>query len=67
MFVGCRQPAKVLVYDTTSGKEIGGSDIVGDTDDLFYDMQRKRLYVRAVAGSSMCSMHRPRRWYYWLA
>jgi DNA-binding beta-propeller fold protein YncE len=50
MFVGCRQPAKVLVYDTTSGKEIGGSDTVGDTDDLFYDAQRKRLYVTGGGG-----------------
>jgi DNA-binding beta-propeller fold protein YncE len=44
-FVGCRRPAKVLVYDTTSGKELTSFDIVGDTDDLFYDAPRKRLYV----------------------
>lgn len=50
MFVGCRRPAKVLVYDTMSGKEIGASDIVGDTDDLFYDAQRKRLYVTGGEG-----------------
>jgi DNA-binding beta-propeller fold protein YncE len=45
LFVGCRRPAKVLVYDTASGKEVGAADIVGDTDDLFYDAQRRRLYV----------------------
>jgi len=45
LFVGCRRPAKVLVFDTTSGKEIASFDIVGDTDDLFYDAMRKRLYV----------------------
>ena len=45
LFVGCRRPAKVLVYDTTSGMEIGAADIVGDTDDMFYDAARKRLYV----------------------
>jgi DNA-binding beta-propeller fold protein YncE len=45
LFVGCRRPAKVLVYDTTSGKETGAFDIVGDTDDMFYDAARKRLYV----------------------
>ena len=50
MFVGCRRPAKVLVYDTTSGKEIGASDTVGDTDDLFYDAQGKRLYVSGGEG-----------------
>ncbi len=45
VFVGCRRPAKVLVYDTTTGKESGSFDSVGDTDDLFYDPARKRLYV----------------------
>jgi DNA-binding beta-propeller fold protein YncE len=50
LFVGCRRPAKVLVYDTTTGKEIGAADIVGDTDDLFYDAKRKRLYVTGGEG-----------------
>ena len=50
LFVGCRTPAKVLVYDTTSGKEIGAFDIVGDTDDMFFDSQRKRLYVAGGEG-----------------
>jgi DNA-binding beta-propeller fold protein YncE len=45
LLVGCRRPAKVLVYDTTTGQETGAFDIVGDTDDMFYDGKRKRLYV----------------------
>jgi DNA-binding beta-propeller fold protein YncE len=45
LFVGCRRPAKLLVYDTATGKEVGATDIVGDTDDMFYDAARKRLYV----------------------
>jgi len=45
LFVGCRQPAKLLVYDTTSSSLVTTVDIVGDTDDLFYDAARKRLYV----------------------
>ena len=50
LFVGCRRPAKVLVYDTTTGKPSGSFDIVGDTDDLFYDAARKRLYVSGGEG-----------------
>jgi hypothetical protein len=38
------------VYDMTSGKEIGAFDIVGDTDDIFYDSERKRLYVSGGEG-----------------
>jgi DNA-binding beta-propeller fold protein YncE len=45
VFVGCRRPANVLVFDTRSGKETASFEIVGDTDDLFYDAARKRLYV----------------------
>jgi DNA-binding beta-propeller fold protein YncE len=50
LFVGCRRPAKALVYDTTSGKEIASFDIVGDTDDLFYDAARQRLIVSGGEG-----------------
>jgi DNA-binding beta-propeller fold protein YncE len=50
LFVGCRRPAQVLVYDSASGKELGGFDIVGDTDDLFFDAERQRLYVSGGEG-----------------
>ena len=50
LFVGCRRPAEVLVYDTETGKQIGAADVVGDTDDMFYDAKRKRLYVAGGEG-----------------
>jgi len=50
LFVGCRRPAKVLVFDTASGAPIASIDVVGDTDDLFYDSARKRLYVTGGEG-----------------
>lgn len=50
LFIGCRRPAKMLVYDTTGGSEIASVDIVGDTDDLFYDSARKRVYVTGGEG-----------------
>lgn len=45
LFVGCRSPAAVLVYDSTTGKEIAAVTIARDTDDLFYDGEKKLLYV----------------------
>jgi DNA-binding beta-propeller fold protein YncE len=45
LFVGCRHPAKIVILDTSSGRQSGAIDICGDTDDLFYDAARKRLYV----------------------
>jgi len=50
LFIGCRRPAKVLVFDTATGKEAGAFEIVGDTDDLFYDAARRRLYVSGGEG-----------------
>jgi DNA-binding beta-propeller fold protein YncE len=50
LFVGCRQPAKLLVIDTESGKETASIDCSGDTDDVFYDAASKRVYVSCGAG-----------------
>jgi len=51
LFVGCRKPARLLVLDTATGKEVASLDIIGDTDDLFYDPQSKRIYISGGAGS----------------
>lgn len=45
LFVGCRRPARLEAIDTRTGKVTATSEIVGDTDDLFYDAARKRVYV----------------------
>jgi DNA-binding beta-propeller fold protein YncE len=45
LFVGVRQPAQLLVFDTTTGKRLAAVSCVGDTDDLFYDARRDRVYV----------------------
>jgi DNA-binding beta-propeller fold protein YncE len=45
LFAGCRMPARLLVFDTATGKVVASPEIVGDTDDLFYDAARMRIYV----------------------
>jgi DNA-binding beta-propeller fold protein YncE len=45
LFVGARSPATLLVYDIDTGKVVARLSIGKDTDDLFFDAQRKRLYV----------------------
>ena len=45
LFVGARSPALMLVYDTETGKVVSKAPIGGDTDDLFFDAKRKRVYV----------------------
>jgi DNA-binding beta-propeller fold protein YncE len=50
LFVGCRLPSKLVVLDTESGKVIAKIDISGDSDDLFYDSKRHRIYAICGAG-----------------
>lgn len=57
LFVGCRTPAVVLVFDTETGKVINRFPTVGDTDDLFFDRQTHRLYVCGGEGY-VCVYHR---------
>jgi hypothetical protein len=51
LFIGCRLPAKMLVFDTETGKSVASLDIPGTTDDLFYDAARRRIYVLGGAGA----------------
>jgi hypothetical protein len=50
LIVGCRSPAKLLIFDTETFKMIAALDIVGDTDDVFYDPANKRIYVSGGEG-----------------
>ena len=45
LFVGFRKPAKLVVYDTESGKVIANLDSPGDADDIFHDGTRQRIYI----------------------
>jgi DNA-binding beta-propeller fold protein YncE len=45
LLIGCRGPARLLAIDTEIGKQTASIEIVGDTDDLFYDAAHSRVYV----------------------
>jgi DNA-binding beta-propeller fold protein YncE len=61
LFVGCWTPARLIVFDTETGKEVASLElgerdvvkpkIVGITDDLFYDSARSRVYVLNALGA----------------
>jgi len=50
LFAGCRNPARLLVYSTATGKVVTAFPIVGDTDDVYYDEKRRLLYVSGGEG-----------------
>ena len=45
LFVAVRHPARLLVFDTTAMNQVAAVPCVGDSDDLFYDAARDRVYV----------------------
>ena len=50
VFVGARKPARLLVLDMDSGKEIASLPGAIDTDDMSYDSERKRIYETSGEG-----------------
>lgn len=50
LFIGCRKPARLVVLDAATGKPADELEISADTDDLFFDASRRRLYVICGAG-----------------
>jgi DNA-binding beta-propeller fold protein YncE len=50
LFVATWTPARLLVFDTETGKEIAAGKTTGPSDDLFYDSRRERVYVLTSAG-----------------
>jgi hypothetical protein len=57
LFVGCWTPPLLLVFDTETGKEVASLEFgkkgvtAGNTDDVFYDSKRGRIYVLNGLGS----------------
>ena len=49
-FIGYRHPAKLVVLDTKTGKELSSNDMVSDVDDLYFDNDKKRVYVSGGGG-----------------
>src|SRR5260221_11485513 len=45
LFVGCRIPARLVVFDTESGKIVASPAMAEHTDDLFFDANKGRIYA----------------------
>ena len=58
LFVGCRQPPRLVVFNTETGTPVADLEISGDTDDLFYDARRNRIYLSCGEGFLDVIQHR---------
>jgi DNA-binding beta-propeller fold protein YncE len=50
LFIVCRLPARLVILDTNSGTAIDKLRVIGDSDDVFYDNARKRIYATGGEG-----------------
>ena len=50
LFVGCRNPASVVVLDSNTGLEVAIFAVGGETDAMFYDERHGRIYVTGAEG-----------------
>jgi DNA-binding beta-propeller fold protein YncE len=50
VFIGTRKPSRLTVLDMDSGKVVASLPTAGDMDDMFYDADRKRIYVAGGEG-----------------
>jgi DNA-binding beta-propeller fold protein YncE len=45
LFVVTRRPAQLVVLDSDNGEVVASVSCVNDADDVYYDAERKRIYV----------------------
>jgi DNA-binding beta-propeller fold protein YncE len=50
VFIGTRKPSRLTVLDMDSGKVVASLPTAGDMDDMFFDADRKRIYVAGGEG-----------------
>ncbi len=50
LLVGCRKPAGIAIVDADTGKQTAWIDGSGDVDDLFLDVESKRVYAACGEG-----------------
>ncbi|MGE5726423.1 MAG: YncE family protein [Acidobacteriota bacterium] len=50
VFIAARRPARLLVLDMDSGKQVASLPGAADTDDMWYDATRRRIYVPSGEG-----------------
>jgi hypothetical protein len=51
IIVGYRLPARLIIYDGDTGKEVFTASMIGDADDLYWDQHTKSIYISGGSGA----------------
>jgi hypothetical protein len=57
LFVGCRRPARLLVYDTDTGRILQSLECVGDADDIFVERFSDTPRVLVAGGEGFAEVY----------
>jgi hypothetical protein len=57
LFIATRNPPRLFVYDTVTGKVVASLPCVGVNDDMTYDAKRKRIYITGDGATSVFEQH----------
>jgi len=57
LFIATRNPPKLFVFNTDSGKVVASLPCVGVNDDMTFDSKRKRIYVTGDGATSVFAQH----------
>ena len=50
VFIGTRKPSRLTVFNMDTGAVVASVPTTGDMDDIFYDAERKRIYIAGGEG-----------------
>jgi hypothetical protein len=50
LFIGTREPPRLAVFDTRTGRMVASLPTVVDADDVYYDGDRRRIYMPGAEG-----------------
>src|SRR5205807_7571226 len=50
LLIACREPARLLMLDTQTGKQVADVECVGDCDDIWLDRDTRRVYLTGGEG-----------------
>jgi hypothetical protein len=53
LFIATRNPPKLFVYNTDTGKVVTSLPCVGVNDDMTFDTKRKRIYITGDGATSV--------------
>lgn len=50
LFIACREPSRLIVYNTDKGEVVDSAECSGDADDIYYNSDNAQIYISCGEG-----------------